>query len=68
MVEGPECKALNLALGAPLAKPSFFSNTPPLQLQQSLPLQHHTMVYSMQPNPPLTLGNREHGRAITEQT
>ena len=41
---------------------------PPFQMRQILPLQHHTMVYSMQPNPPLSPRNREHGRATTEQT
>ena len=33
---------------------------PPFQLQQSFPVQHQTMVYSMQPNLPLRPGNREH--------
>ena len=41
--------------------------SPPFQ-QQSFPLQHQTMVCSMQPNPPLMPSNREHGRATTEQT
>ena len=42
--------------------------TPPFQPQQGLPLQHHTMVYRMQPNLPLVPGNGEHGKATSEQT
>ena len=41
---------------------------PPFPMRQGLPLQHHVMVYNMQPNPPLPPRSREHGRATTEQT
>ena len=44
------------------------SGNPAFQLRQGLPLHHHTMVYSTQPNPHLPPKSREHGQATAEQT
>ena len=41
---------------------------PPFPMQQGLPLQHYTMVYSMQPNRQQPRERTGHGEATTEQT
>ena len=40
----------------------------PMRQPPPPPLQHHIMVYSMQPNLELPPSSREHGQATTEQT
>ena len=67
--DGDEAALLRTSPGLPsCAGLARVNGRPPLQLQQSLPLQHHTMVYNMRSNQQQPCEHPGHGQATSEPT